>query len=41
MEKRMVLGALEKTKGNKMRAARLLGLSRTQLYTRLKRFGLR
>jgi transcriptional regulator with GAF, ATPase, and Fis domain len=39
MEKRMVQDALEQTKGNKARAAMLLGLSRTQLYTRLKRLG--
>jgi transcriptional regulator with GAF, ATPase, and Fis domain len=37
----MVQDALEQTKGNKARAAKLLGLTRTQLYTRLKRFGVR
>jgi transcriptional regulator with GAF, ATPase, and Fis domain len=40
VERRMVLDALAKAKGNKSRAARLLGLTRFQLYTRLKRFGL-
>ncbi len=40
VEKRMVLDALEKTKGNKSRAAKHLGLTRFQLYTRLKRYGL-
>jgi two-component system response regulator HydG len=39
-EKRMVLDALQKTKRNKSKAAALLGLSRSQLYTRLKRYGL-
>jgi transcriptional regulator with PAS, ATPase and Fis domain len=39
-EKRMVLDVLQKTKGNKSKAAKLLGLTRSQLYTRLKRFGL-
>jgi transcriptional regulator with GAF, ATPase, and Fis domain len=39
MERRMVEDALAKAKGNKSRAARLLGLTRFQLYTRLKRFG--
>jgi transcriptional regulator of acetoin/glycerol metabolism len=36
----MVLDALAKTKGNKSRAAKLLGLTHFQLYTRLKRYGL-
>ncbi len=40
LEKRMVLDALAKTNGNKSRAATLLGLTRFQLYTRLKRYGL-
>ena len=39
-EKRMVMDVLQKTKGNKSKAAKLLGLTRSQLYTRLKRFGL-
>lgn len=40
IEKRMVLEALRKAGGNKSRAASLLGLTRSQLYTRLKRHGL-
>jgi transcriptional regulator with GAF, ATPase, and Fis domain len=40
LEKRMVIDALEKAKGNKSRAAKLLGLTRFQLYTRLKRYSL-
>jgi transcriptional regulator with GAF, ATPase, and Fis domain len=39
-EKRMVVEVLQKMKGNKSKAAKLLGLTRSQLYTRLKRFGL-
>ena len=39
-EKKIVVDVLEKAKGNKSRAARLLGLTRSQLYTRLKRFDL-
>jgi transcriptional regulator with GAF, ATPase, and Fis domain len=40
MEKRAILAALEATRGNKTHAAALLGITRTQLHTRLKRFGL-
>ncbi|MBI3014610.1 MAG: sigma 54-interacting transcriptional regulator [Candidatus Tectomicrobia bacterium] len=40
MEKRLVLEALRKARGNKSKAAKLLGLTRSQLYTRLKRFDL-
>jgi transcriptional regulator of acetoin/glycerol metabolism len=36
----MVVDALARARGNKSRAARVLGLTRSQLYTRLKRFGL-
>ena len=39
-ERQMVVDALEKAKGNKSRAARLLGLTRSQLYTRMERYGL-
>ncbi len=40
LEKRAILTALEQTKGNKTQAAALLGITRTQFHTRLKRFGL-
>jgi Nif-specific regulatory protein len=40
MEKRLVEDALSKVKGNKSKAAKLLGLTRSQLYTRMKRFDL-
>ena len=39
-ERRMVAEALAKARGNKSRAAKALGLTRAQLYTRMKRFGL-
>jgi transcriptional regulator with GAF, ATPase, and Fis domain len=38
VEKRTILAALERARGNKAKAAVALGLTRTQLYTRLKRF---
>ncbi len=40
MEKRAIVAALEHTRGNKTHASVLLGITRTQLYTRLKRYGL-
>src|SRR5713101_7111518 len=40
VEKQSILEALRRAKGNKSRAAAALGLGRTQLYTRLRRFGL-
>ncbi|HEY2995791.1 MAG TPA: sigma 54-interacting transcriptional regulator [Methylomirabilota bacterium] len=40
LEKRSIVAALQRAKGNKSRAAGALGITRTQLYTRLKRFGL-
>jgi Nif-specific regulatory protein len=40
LERRMVLDALFRSGGNRSRAARLLGITRSQLYTRLKRLGL-
>ncbi len=40
VERRLVEDALRKAGGNRSEAARLLGLTRSQLYTRLKRFGL-
>jgi transcriptional regulator with GAF, ATPase, and Fis domain len=39
-ERKLVADALAKARGNKSRAAKALGLSRAQLYTRLKRLGL-
>jgi Nif-specific regulatory protein len=39
-ERQIVTDALRTAKGNKSRAAALLGLTRSQLYTRLKRFDL-
>jgi len=41
LEQRMVTDALDRARGNKSKAARLLGLTRAQLYTRLQRFGLK
>jgi transcriptional regulator with GAF, ATPase, and Fis domain len=40
VEKHAILAALERTKGNKSKAAAALGITRTQLYTRLRRFGI-
>ena len=40
LEKRSIVAALQRARGNKSRAAGDLGISRTQLYTRLKRFGI-
>ncbi|MFI5181537.1 MAG: sigma 54-interacting transcriptional regulator [Thermoanaerobaculia bacterium] len=40
IEKAWVAAALERSGGNKSRAARLLGLTRAQLYSRLEKFGL-
>jgi transcriptional regulator with GAF, ATPase, and Fis domain len=39
-ERRIVVDALASAKGNRSKAAKMLGLTRSQLYTRLKRFGL-
>jgi two-component system response regulator HydG len=39
-ERQIVTDALRTAKGNRSRAAALLGLTRSQLYTRMKRFGL-
>jgi two-component system NtrC family response regulator len=40
VERRLVAQAMEQSQGNKSRAARLLGLTRSQLYTRLERYRL-
>ncbi len=39
-ERRLVVEALQKAAGNKSKAAEILGVTRSQLYTRMKRFGL-
>ena len=39
LERRTIEAALARAKGNKSRTAAALGLTRTQLYTRLRRFG--
>ena len=41
LEKALLLQALEKARGNKSRAARLLGMTRRTLYSRLEKHGLR
>jgi len=40
VEKQMIADALRRANGNKSRAAAALGLSRTQLLRRVRRFGL-
>jgi Nif-specific regulatory protein len=40
LERRMIAEALKRAKGNKSRAANLLSLTRSQLYTRLKRYNI-
>lgn len=40
LEKQLIIQALEQARQNKSQAAKLLGLSRTQLRTRLKHYGL-
>ena len=41
LERELILKALERSGGNKSRAARLLGLTRRTLYSRMERHGLR
>jgi len=41
LERALIVAALEKAKGNKSRAARLLGLTRRTLYSRMEKHGLR
>jgi transcriptional regulator of acetoin/glycerol metabolism len=40
MERNAILDAMARAHGHKSRAAALLGLTRFQLYTRLKRHGI-
>jgi DNA-binding NtrC family response regulator len=40
MESDLIRRTLEKTGGNKSRAAQLLGISRKRLYSRIERYGL-
>lgn len=37
-EKQLILATLERTGGNRARAARILGISRTSLYDKLKKY---
>ncbi len=41
VEKNLILDALEKTEGNKTKAADLLGLTRRRLYSMMDRFGIK
>ena len=41
VEKNLILDALEKTEGNKTKAAELLGLTRRRLYSMMDRFGIK
>jgi len=41
MERGYITKALERAKGNKSKAARILGLTRSQLYSRLEKYGVR
>src|SRR5262249_9904483 len=40
LEKRLILRALDKTSGNRAEAARLLGIARPQLYTKMEEHGI-
>jgi transcriptional regulator with GAF, ATPase, and Fis domain len=39
MERGLLVKALSQSKGNKTQAARLLGLTRAQLYSRIEKYG--
>src|SRR5262249_25098924 len=40
IERRMIERVMREAKGNKLQASRKLGISRTQLYMRLRKYGL-
>jgi len=40
LEQRAILQALEATKGDRLRAAKLLGIGKTTIYRKLKEYGL-
>ena len=40
VERRIIQRVMRETEGNKSRAAKQLGISRTQLYSRLRKYGL-
>ena len=41
IERNLVVNALTRARHNKTRAAKLLGLTRAQLYSRIEKYGLR
>jgi DNA-binding NtrC family response regulator len=41
LERSLVTSALARARQNKTRAAKLLGLTRSQLYSRIEKYGLR
>jgi two-component system response regulator HydG len=40
MEKQAILNTIERLKGDKMMAAKLLGIGKTTLYRKLKEYGI-
>jgi len=40
LEKRMIVEALERARGNRSEAARQLGIARAQLYTKMEEYGI-